>query len=160
MSSNNFFPSLTSIKFQSNKDSQLANLTLYKGINNTLNVSCTIGGLSRTQRTLPYIHETLDYVAVWITLYHQFGGKETTIVRRYVREYDPQEQQDKEYDHEYLEVNIPIDDDFSGVDFINNYYYLQVSFTHKRQGEMGVTTSINNNKVFETKIPFIIKEVL
>lgn len=70
-------------------------LKLYKEITNSLHVSCTIGGL--TQRTIPNIHEEIDYTAIYFTLYHQFGGKETTIVRRYMIEYDPK-QEDIKFD--------------------------------------------------------------
>ncbi|MDR4983593.1 hypothetical protein RGU74_07725 [Bacillus cereus] len=149
MSSNNFFPAVTSIHLHTQKDSQ--ELILYKDQNNTLNISCTIGGLTR--RTLPYIHESLDYVAIWFTLYHQFGGKETTIVRRYVVEYDPN-QGDINEDTEQIKFEIPIDDDFSNLDFISNYYYLQIGFTNKKTDQMGVTESIISNTIFKTKIPF------
>ncbi|MGH0787833.1 hypothetical protein ACQVTU_08695 [Bacillus cereus] len=156
MSSNNFFPSLTSIHLQT--ESKSPELVLYTdGRINILHISCSIGGL--LQRTIPSLHETLDYVAVYFTLYHQFGGRETTIVRRYMLEFDPQEI-DMKSNTEHAELEIPIDDDFSKVDFVDNYYYLQVSFTHKHPGEMGVSESMNRNKIFETKIPFIIEEVL
>ncbi|HFR4148744.1 TPA: hypothetical protein ACHVJ6_002566 [Bacillus cereus] len=156
MSSNNFFPSLNSIRLQTEPESP--ELVLYTdGRTNILHISCSIGGL--LQRTMPPLHETLDYVAVYFTLYHQFGGRETTIVRRYLLEFDPQEM-DMKTNTEHVELEIPIDDDFSKVDFVDNYYYLQVSFTHKHSGEMGVSESINRNKIFETKIPFIIEEVL
>lgn len=152
MSSNNFFPSLTSIRLQTNPASP--ELVLYTdGRVNILNISCSIGGL--LQRTIPSLHETLDYVAVYFTLYHQFGGRDTAIVRRYFLEFNPQEI-DMESDTEHAELEIPIDDDFSEINFVDNYYYLQVSFTHKHPGEMGLSTSIANNKIFNTKIPFIV----
>ncbi|OJE45022.1 hypothetical protein BAQ49_07650 [Bacillus proteolyticus] len=156
MSSNNFFPSLTSIQLQTDPGSP--ELVLYTdGRVNILHISCSIGGL--LQRTIPLIHETLDYVAVYFTLYHQFGGRETTIVRRYLFEFDPQKI-DMKSNTDHAELEIPIDDDFSGINFVDNYYYLQVSFTHKQPDEMGVSESIQTNKIFETKIPFMIEEVL
>lgn len=155
MSSYNFKPAITSINLFTKRDS--SELILYKGQDNTLNVSCTIDGLTR--RTIPYIHETLDYTALHITLYHQFSGKDTMIVRSYMVEYDPQ-QRNIESDIDRIELEIPIDDDFTEVDFVNNYYYLQISFTHKHPGEMGILHSIDINKIFETKIPFTIEEVL
>ncbi|ASN71431.1 hypothetical protein [Bacillus toyonensis] len=155
MSSNNFFPAITSINLFTQKDS--SELILYKGQDNVLHVSCTIDGLTR--RTLPYIHESLDYIAIWFTLYHQFGGRETTIVRRYFVEFDPKEWFiPKDIDRVVFEI--PVDDDFSDLDFISNYYYLQISFTGKRPHEMGIEQSIHDNQIFNTKIPFVIKEVL
>lgn len=155
MSSNNFFPAITSITLFTERDS--SDLILYKGQDNILNVSCTIDGLTR--RTLPYIHENLDYIAIWFTLYHQFGGKETTIVRRYFAEFDPKER-NIDIDTDRIDLQIPVDDDFTDLDFISNYYYLQVSFTGKRPHEMGVSQSIHDNQIFNTKVPFVIKEVL
>ena len=155
MSSNNFFPAITSINLFTQRGS--SELILYKGQNNILNVSCTIDGLTR--RTLPYIHERLDYIAIWFTLYHQFGGRDTTIVRRYLVEYDPKQKYiDEDIDH--INLQIPVDDDFSDLDFISNYYYLQVSFTSKHPDEMGISHSIQANQIFNTKIPFIYNEVL
>lgn len=154
MSSNNFLPAITSINLFIERGS--SDLILYKDQDNVLNVSCTIDGLTR--RTLPHIHESLDYIAIWFTLYHQFGGKETTIVRRYFVEFDP-EQGYIDIDIDRINLQIPIDDDFSDLDFISNYYYLQVSFTDKRPGEMGIAQSIETNQIFNTKIPFIIEEV-
>ncbi|TEA54627.1 hypothetical protein EZE46_05740 [Bacillus sp. BH2] len=155
MSSYNFKPAITSINLFTKRDS--SELILYKGQDNTLNVSCTIDGLTR--RTIPYIHETLDYTALHITLYHQFGGRDTIIVRSYMVEYDPQ-QRNIESDTDRIELEIPIDDDFTEIDFVSNYYYLQISFTHKHPDEMGISESIRTNPIFNTKIPFVIKEVL
>ncbi|MCU4843719.1 hypothetical protein OB992_07030 [Bacillus cereus] len=155
MSSNNYFPAITSINLFTEKDS--SDLILYKGQDNVLNVSCTIDGLTR--RTLPYINESLDYIAIWFTLYHQFGGKETTIVRRFFVEFDPEEGS-IDTDIDRVNLQIPIDDDFSDLDFIRNYYYLQVSFTGKRPDEIGISQSIQTNQIFNTKIPFIIEEEL
>ncbi|MCI4252498.1 hypothetical protein MRP26_26635 [Bacillus sp. CCB-MMP212] len=155
MSSYNFKPAITSINLFTEKDS--SELVLYKEKNNTLNISCTIDGLTR--RTIPYIHETLDYTALYITLYHQFGGEDTIIVRSYMVEYDS-EQRTIESDIDRIELEIPIDDDFTEIDFVSNYYYLQISFTYKKPDEMGITESIRTNPIFNTKIPFVIKEVL
>lgn len=156
MSSNNFFPSLTSVRLQTHPES--SKLILYTdGRVNILNISCRIGGL--LQRTIPSLHETLDYVAVYFTLYHQFGGRDTTIVRRFLFEFDPQKNNTVSNSEE-AELEIPIDDDFSGINFVDNYYYLQISFTHKRPDEIGISESIRTNKIFETKIPFMIEEVL
>ncbi|WP_242221538.1 hypothetical protein [Bacillus cereus group sp. BfR-BA-01380] len=151
MTSSNFSPSITSIHLHTKKDS--SELILYKGKNNALSVSCTIRGLM--QRTLPYIHETPDYVAIWFTLYHQFGEKGSTIVRRHIVEYDPEQGYTSE-DIDHIEFQIPIDDDFSSIDFITNYYYLHISCTGKHHDEMGISASVDNNEIFKTKIPFIV----
>ncbi|MGK8427693.1 hypothetical protein OF864_22490 [Bacillus cereus] len=153
MSSSDFFPAVTSIHLSTKKGS--SELKLYKEITNSLHVSCTIGGL--TQRTIPNIHEEIDYTAIYFTLYHQFGGKETTIVRRYMIEYDPK-QEDIKFDDDHIEFEIPIDDDFSNLDFVTNYYFLQISFTNKQPGVMGLSQSIYNNEIFKSKIPFTVSE--
>ncbi|MES9665777.1 hypothetical protein [Bacillus nitratireducens] len=85
--------------------------------------------------------------------------KETTIVRRYFVKFDPEEGSIAT-DIDRIHLQIAIDDDFSDLDFIRNYYYLQVSFTGKRPDEMGLSQSIQTNQIFNTKIPFIIEEVL
>ncbi|MGE6551316.1 hypothetical protein ACQKFK_20575 [Bacillus mycoides] len=152
MSSNNFLPAVTSIKLYTQKDSP--NLALYKGQNNILHISCKVDGI--IQRSIPFIHETIDYTALYFTLYHQFGGRDTTIVRRYLVEYAPQNIQNKS-DTDYIELQIPIDDDFSEIDFVSNYYFLQINFTYKHPSEMGIIASLYANQIFNTKIPFIIQ---
>jgi hypothetical protein len=156
MSSFDFKPAITSIQLFTEKDSP--ELQLKKGKENFLYISCTISGL--TKRRVEIIHDYLDYVAVHFTLLHQFGGKETTIVRRYMLEYDPDVEVINN-DVEHIELKIPVDDDFSGIDFVSNFYFLEISFTHKHPGEMGISESIRVGKIFETKIPFTIlaKEV-
>jgi hypothetical protein len=152
LSSFDFLPALTSIHIFTEKNSN--QLILVPNTSNKLRISCTISGLNR--RTVEIIHEKPDYLAIYFTLFHQFGGKETTIVRRYMLEYDP-EQEDKYDDIEEIDIDIPIDDDFSEIDFVLNYYFLQISITHKHPGEMGISESIRVGKIFETKIPFIIQ---
>lgn len=44
-----------------------------------------------------------------------------------------------------------MDDDFPNLDFIYNYYYLQVSFTSKHADEMVISHSIQVNKIFNKK---------
>lgn len=150
MSSSDFMPAVTYMNIYTEKDSK--ELILHPEKDNHLYISCRISGL--TQRTLEFIHEKLDYIAIHFTLLHQFGGKETTIVRRYMVEYDP-EQGDIDDDNDLIELKIPIDDDFSGIDFVLNYYFLQMGFTSKHPGVMGISESLHIGKFFETKIPFI-----
>jgi hypothetical protein len=155
MSSFDFNPAVTSISMYTTKDSPT--LFLYKEKENYLYISCTIGGLS--QRVYDFFSETTEYVAICFTLFHQFDALDTTIVRRYVVEYEPESNIIEDIDQ--IELKIPVDDDFSRIDFVSNYYFLQFSFTNKHPGEMGISESINVGKFFETKIPFILsnKEV-
>ncbi len=150
MSSNDFSPAITSLDMSTSMTTQ--ELVLFLEEENILYVACCLGGLSR--RTLPIVHEVPDYLGVYLTLFHQFGGKETTVVRRYLVEYPP----DTIDDTDLIELEIPIDDDFRGIDFVSNFYFLHVSFTGKQPGEMGISESIYYGRVLETKIPFILKD--
>ncbi len=149
MSSTNLLPSISFLRL-STKEEDSPYLILYEGEENRLTVEFTICGLN--ERTIPQIHEQLDYIALHITLFHQFGGKETTTVRRFVIEYDPGREIFK--DVQDMMLDIPVDDDFLDIDFISNYYFLQMSFTHKHLGEMGLDESVYVGKFFETKVPF------
>jgi hypothetical protein len=155
MSSFDFNPALTNITMYTTKDSPT--LFLFREKENNLFISCTIGGLS--QRVDDFFSEIPEYVAICFTLFHQFDALVTTIVRRYMVEYEPESNIIEDFDQ--IELKIPIDDDFSKIDFVSNYYFLQVSFTNKHPGEMGISESIHVGKFFETKIPFILsnKEV-
>lgn len=152
LSTSNFWPALTYFELFTERDSP--NLFLYKGKENKLTVEFTISGLRR--RFLPIIHEDISYIAIFVTLLHQFGGKETNIVRRYAVEYNPEIEPIKDSYNTILDI--PIDDDFGNLDFVTNFYKLEFCYTNKRDGELGFNYSLEEGKFFETKVPFVVLE--